>query len=563
MRTHIFEIAALVAVSAVLVSCAGTFRALDDLPKIQRQLVSLEERLEKMSGIRSTLSSTMWRVRILALGGDEAVGYELASDVSRGQQLVDEVLNDGPPQTVKSLVLECRDQFSQISEMQAKTDSLSAEERTNFRARGDSLSVQLGQQIADGRQQLQQMSQTAAGRRSQAAYRLFGGHGLMLAVIGLLYFARLTEKRRRERTDLKLLESDERFALIVRGSAEGIILTDAVGKIQMTNPALDQMFGAGEHELEGELVSSLFDTTAIDEWLAHRLSDDPDRVLSRTVIAKRSDTDRFNAELTITPRTIRHQDFLAISVRDVSEREVSRLRLKQHEALLREIPEPLHILDSVGRIIYWNLGAQRLFGYTASEAIGQSANDLLRIIPPAGDNNNIHAIEYAEADRWIGELDAVTKDGRRLRIERRRTRIAEGDDMIGEVIFDLDLGERTRLQRVQRRRQRLEALGTLASGIAHDLNNLLTPILMSSRMLQRASENLDREAMLETIVTGASRGAELISQLLTFARGGDGQHRPVDVGELLAEVSGILAHTLKKEISLQVSSRPGLTRNFG
>ncbi len=563
IRKQIFEIAAFVAVLAVLVSCVGTFRALDDLPQIQRQLVSLEELLEKLSGIRSTLGSAMWRVRVLALGGDEAVRNDLASTVSRGEQLVDEVLRDSPLEEVKSLVLECRDQFSEISELQDKTDSLSAEQRTNFRVRGDSLNLQLRQQIADGRRQLQQLRQSAAGQRSQANYRLFGGHGLMLAVIGLLYFARRTEKHRRELIDLKLLESDERFALIVRGSADGIILTDAVGKIQMTNPALERMFGAGDHDLEGKLVSSLFDTTAIDQWLTHRLNEDHEGLKSRTVIAKRTDSKRFNAELTITPRTIHHQDFLAISVRDVSDREVSRLRLKQHEALLREIPEPLHILDSVGHIIYWNLGAQRLFGYTAAEAIGQSANDLLRIIPPEGDSGNIYATEYAEADRWIGELDAVTKDGRRLRIERRRTRIAEGGDTIGEVIFDLDLGERTRLQTVQRRRQRLEALGTLASGIAHDLNNLLTPILMSSRMLQRAGENLNREALLETIVTGASRGAELISQLLTFARGGDGQHRPVDISELLAEVSGILAHTLKKKISLEVNIAPDLPEILG
>jgi PAS domain S-box-containing protein len=255
---------------------------------------------------------------------------------------------------------------------------------------------------------------------------------------------------------------------------------------------------------------------------------------------------------------IRNQEFLAISVRDVSEREVSRLRLKQHEALLREIPEPLHILDAVGRVIYWNVGAQRLYGYTALEAIGQSAHDLLKIVPPAGDSDNVHAREYMDVDRWTGQLQAVTKDGRLLRIERRRTRISEGDATVGEVIFDLDLGQRSRLNRGERRSQRLEALGTLASGITHDLNNLLTPILMSSRMLQRGGEHLDREAMLETIVSAASRGAELISQLLTFARGGEGQHAPVSISDLFKEVAGILKHTLKKTISLEVTIEPEL-----
>ena len=185
--------------------------------------------------------------------------------------------------------------------------------------------------------------------------------------------------------------------------------------------------------------------------------------------------------------------------------EVSPLLLKQHEALLREIPEPLHILDSAGRIVYWNLGAERLFEFSGAEAIGKSADDLVGILTPRADGDSIHANDYADTDRWTGILQAVTKQGRAIQIERRRTRISEGDETVGEVIFDLDLGERNRLQKVERRRQRLEALGTLASGIAHDLNNLLTPILMSSRMLQRGDQRIDRDAMLETIVMGAGR----------------------------------------------------------
>jgi PAS domain S-box-containing protein len=389
------------------------------------------------------------------------------------------------------------------------------------------------------------------------------GHLLLLGIIGVLYFSQRTENRRRHLADLRLLEADERFALIVRGSADGIMLTDATGRIQLTNPALDQMFAAAAHELQGRSVSSLFETTMIDEWLARRFHEDHDARLVRTVTAKRNDQGRFSAELTVTLQSIGGHEYLACSVRDVSEREVSRLRLKQHEALLREIPEPLQILDSEGKVIYWNAGAQRLYGYTAAEAIGKTANDLLRLIPPAGGSDNIHAREYADAERWTGELEVAAKDGRPLRIERRRTPIVEGDAMLGEVILDLDLGERTELQGVQRRRQRLEALGTLASGIAHDLNNLLTPILMSSRMLQRPGENLDRPALLGTIVSGASRGAELISQLLTFARGGDGQHRLVDVDALLAEVSGILDHTLKQGIQLEVLAEPDLPAILG
>ncbi len=412
--------------------------------------------------------------------------------------------------------------------------------------------AELLHQISSGREELTRLRESSNRARSEAVYQLLGGHALILGVIGLLYFARDAEVRRRQRSDSLLLEADERFALIVRGSADGIILTDAGGRIEMTNPALDEMFGADENQLVGRSVGSLFDTTLIDEWLSSRAAMESEPMTHRTVVANRCDASHFDAELSITQSVIRDQEFLAISVRDVSDREVSRVRLMQQEALLSEIPEPLLILDAGNRIVYWNLGAQHLYGYTSEEAIGHSANDLLKVVPPEGESDNVHAIQYVEAVRWTGELRAITKSGQTILIERRRTRIMEGDTVIGEVIFDLDLGERTQLQVVERRRQRLEALGTLASGVAHDLNNLLTPILMSSRMLQRGGSRLDSPAMLETIATSASRAAELIAQLLTFARGGKGQHVPLDVGGVLTEVGGILKHTLGPSIDLDV-----------
>ena len=116
---------------------------------------------------------------------------------------------------------------------------------------------------------------------------------------------------------------------------------------------------------------------------------------------------------------------------------------------------------------------------------------------------------------------------------------------------------------VERRRQRLESLGTLASGIVHDLNNLLTPILMSSRMLQRTDANIDRDALLATISTSASRGADLIAQLLTFARGGEGAHIPLQVERVIPDVIAILRHTLPKFIELSTDIEPNLPAMLG
>ncbi len=555
---YAFQIAVLIALVSVLLSCANTYRAIDDLPEIQRQITSLNQQLERKNDLRAVIGSALWRSSLASRGENMQGNADLMSVISRGKLLIDEISSHQSAAKSEPIAAVCDDFLGRLNKLATAPVLREPVGNEDLQRQGAALQMQLRQQILEGRETLGQMRQLAADRRRLAVIRLLGGHALMFATIGLLYFARLTEKRRRELADLKLLAADERYALVVRGSADGIILADAQGRILMANPAAEAMFGYDGGELAGRSVRSLFETTLLDEWVSNRAGSDNKPESIRNVRAQATGGKTFSAELTITRQAIHNQIFLAISVRDVSERKSSRLRLRHHEALLREIPEPLHILDSGGQIIYWNNGAQRLYGYQASEAIGKSAADLLGILPPSGDDNNVHSLDYAEADRWTGQLRATTKEGRSLRIERRRTRITEGAEMIGEVIFDLDLGEHTRLQRVERRRQRLEALGMLASGIAHDLNNLLTPILMSSRMLQRGGDKFDRDAMLETVVAGASRGADLITQLLTFARGGEGQHSPVDLNRLLDEISGILKQTLSSNIKFETNVIPSL-----
>ena len=115
---------------------------------------------------------------------------------------------------------------------------------------------------------------------------LIASHVVMLMFIGWLYFAMRTETRRRQIAEVKRLEADERLALMLRGSAYGIMLTDANGRIQLANPALEAMFGLAEHELEGVTINSLFETNVIDEPLAQRFDGDHGDTLVRTVTAK-------------------------------------------------------------------------------------------------------------------------------------------------------------------------------------------------------------------------------------------------------------------------------------
>lgn len=117
----------------------------------------------------------------------------------------------------------------------------------------------------------------------------------------------------------------------------------------------------------------------------------------------------------------------------------------------------------------------------------------------------------------------------------------------------MDITEKKQLEAQFLRAQRLESLGTLASGIAHDLNNILTPILVVTQLLPMKLPHLndDTRRILETLETSAQRGANLVKQILSFARGVEGKRVSLQLNYLLDEVTQILEQTLPKSITIR------------
>ena len=158
--------------------------------------------------------------------------------------------------------------------------------------------------------------------------------------------------------------------------------------------------------------------------------------------------------------------------------------------------------------------------------IGQGLDTEFRIICPNGEI------------RWIALKSSLFHDdaGKPLR-------------MIG---IHMDITEKKQLEAQFLRAQRLESLGTLASGIAHDLNNILTPILAGVQLLELKLPNLNEQtkAMLHMLETSAKRGAELIKQILSFARGVEGKRVSLQINHLLLEIEKIIQQTLPKSIDI-------------
>lgn len=208
----------------------------------------------------------------------------------------------------------------------------------------------------------------------------------------------------------------------------------------------------------------------------------------------------------------------------------------------------VHTLDE--RVLSWNRGAERLYGWTADEALGRRVSELFITDAEALGQNLVGLIEKGE---WSGELKQRSKDGRELYINSRWTLIRDESGRPAKVLaINTDTTDARQFERQFLRAQRLESIGTLASGIAHDLNNILSPILMATGLLRRSLEaDEDALRMLKIIESSAERGSGVVKQVLTFARGAEGQRVAVQAKHLLGELTKIMAQTFPRNMDIQ------------
>lgn len=142
-------------------------------------------------------------------------------------------------------------------------------------------------------------------------------------------------------------------------------------------------------------------------------------------------------------------------------------------------------------------------------------------------------------------------------LNARVVRNPEGRLLYDEVFVE-DISRRREIEAQMLRAQRMECIGTLAGGLAHDLNNILSPILMTAHLLRRELPPERRESIISTIELSAMRGADIVRQVLTFAHGVEGARRPLQVGDLIGELVKIMGETFPKNITIVPSVDAGL-----
>lgn len=343
---------------------------------------------------------------------------------------------------------------------------------------------------------------------------------------------------------------------ILETAMDGIISMDENQEIVLFNSAAEQIFGWRVDQVLGQRIDVLIP----DRFRAHHHRDvqqfGADSVErrrmgeQRTVMALRASGEEFPIEASISKTTVNDRQIYTVILRDVTQAARYRQQIEQQSQMLDQVTDAVSLLDLNGRVVYWNQGAARLFGWSAAEAIGRDSRQLIY----RGDAQSFLKMQHETNQKgsWAGELPKTHRSGAALTVEHHRTVLRDEAGMAkGYVCIDIDITDRKKRERAAHRSQRLESIGTLAGGIAHDLNNVLTPILMGARLLSSGKNLKDPTGLLETMVASAQRGADLVKQLLSFAGGIRKERNAVDIEQTIAETRGLLEHTLPKSIQIE------------
>lgn len=243
---------------------------------------------------------------------------------------------------------------------------------------------------------------------------------------------------------------------------------------------------------------------------------------------------------------------------ELTERKQAEQKIRDQAALLDVSSDAIILRSLEDKILFWNKGAERLYGWLPEEALGKDANRLLYDDTWLDQLDEVKIILF-QTGQWQGELHQVSKTRKEIIVYSRWTLVKDENKQPKSIlVVSTDITEKKQLEAQFLRAQRLESIGTLASGIAHDLNNMLAPILMTAQLLETQLHDERSQRLLPIIVTNAKRGAALVKQVLSFARGMEGTFATLQVRHLISEIRQIAKQTFPKLIEISTDISPKL-----
>ena len=382
----------------------------------------------------------------------------------------------------------------------------------------------------------------------------------------------ITERKQAEEA---LKNSEARFRSIWESSVDGMRITDKEGTIVAVNDAYCQLVDATKEELEGRPFNKVYKSSEEEHQAATQRY--KERFIERAIAAKMEATLELKSRGVVSVElsnafldSVSGQPSLLSIFRDISERKRAEETLRQTEENFRrsldDSPLGVRIVTAEGETIYANRAILDIYGYYNLEELKRTP--LKERYTP----ESYAEFEIRKEIRRQGELGPseyriciVNKNGDVRHLHVFRKEVLWNGKKRFQVIYQ-DITERKRAEEEKKtleaqlqQAQKLESLGTLASGIAHDVNNILCIILGYSTLLERRKEDPQKLSQsIEAITKAAQRGAALVTQLLIFARKHEALFESVSVNDMIKEINTLLQETFSKTIIISTSLQQDL-----
>jgi PAS domain S-box-containing protein len=360
----------------------------------------------------------------------------------------------------------------------------------------------------------------------------------------------ITERRRGENL---LRASEERFRHLANATNDALWDWDLVTDALWWNEGFELLFGFEPGEVD-----------SFDSWQRRVHPDECDVVASGVRLAVVRGDEYWSAEYRFLRKDgtyayvvdrgyiVRNSEGTPIrmigGMTDLTARKTTEEKLREQAALLDNAQDAILVRDLGNRVLYWNRRAERLYGWSAEEAVGKLVTDLKLHESAAFAVATANTLENGE---WTGTLNTLSKSGEKLVMEGRWTLMRSPDGAPKSILeINTDVTAKRKLEQQFLRAQRMESIGTLAGGIAHDLNNVFGPIMLSLELLKQRCTTPDDDELIAMLEGSAQHGANMVRQVLSFSRGMVGEMQELQVKHLIGDVERIANETFLKHIQV-------------
>jgi len=390
-----------------------------------------------------------------------------------------------------------------------------------------------------------------------------------LAIAAIWLVAALIYMRGKSETAFR--SSDSKLQAIVNHTVDGLITIDAKGTIDSFNPACERIFGYTAQEVIGQNIKMLMPEpyrAEHDGYLAHHIRTGEARIIGtagRELTAQRKDGTTFPIDLSISAFHLNDRRHFSGIMRDITKRKEAEKQMALLASIVESSGDAVIGVSSTGRIITWNAGAERLFGYTADEAIGRDSK--LLVVPEQAERERQMLTDAKAGNTVQVEIPRVNKAGKQLFVSLTLSPVRDGQGaVVGASMVARDITARKKAEEelirythaLERSNKDLDEFAYIAS---HDLKEPLRGLSNNATFLKEDyAAKLDQDGVqrLDRMGFLTKRLDQLISDLLYFSRIGrqDLAVMPTDINAVVEDVRALMETTLEERNAKIVIPKP-------